>query len=420
MGWTDGGMEESGRTETNKNTTNTLAFDPRMQGYFYGAADKAMNAFNEPFKALNPNQYVAGPNADLQAAWSGIRGMQDPREFGQASDLFNRAAGYQANKYAAPEAYAAPQAFGNFGLQSLNIPQNFSAEAAKQYMNPFNEAVTEQARQQAIREGSRQAAQDQLQTVFGAGSSSSGAALKGALANQNMANTIADITAKGNAAAFDQARQQFNEDVNRRLGAEQFNIGAGERAYGLNQATAAQNEAARARAYGLNADTALNAFKANEDARQFAANLGLSSAQGLGALGTARQASDLNRYNALAAAGADQRNIESQKMALKLSEALAKRGWNQQQASQLAQILATIPTGRTQTGTETGTTREFTQTPSMMSQLGGLAGAAASMYFGLPMQLGQAGITSPGDIWKKAGGFWGTGGGSGMGDSLPG
>jgi hypothetical protein len=232
------------------------------------------------------------------------------------------------------------------------------------------------------------------------------------MANQNMANTIADITAKGNAAAFDQARQQFNEDVNRRLGAEQFNIGAGERAYGLNQATAAQNEAARAKAYGLNADTALNAFKANEDARQFAANLGLSSAQGLGALGTARQAADLNRYNALAAAGADQRNIESQKMALKLSEALAKRGWNQQQASQLAQILATIPTGRTQTGTETGTERTFSQTPSLMSSLGGLAGAAASMYFGLPMQLGREGITSPGDIWKKAGGFWGTGGGS--------
>lgn len=419
MGWTDGGMEESGRTETNKNTTNTLAFDPRMQGYFYGAADKAMNAFNEPFKALNPNEYVAGPNADLQAAWSGIRGMRDPKEFGQASDLFNRAAGFQAGNLAAPEAYGAPQAFGNFGLQSLNIPQNFSAENAKQYMNPYTEAVTEQARQQAIREGSRQAAQDQMQAVFGAGPSSSGAALKGALANQNMANTIADITARGNAAAFDQARQQFNTDIDRRLGAEQFNIGAGERAYGLNQATAAQNEAARARAYGLNADTALNAFKANEDARQFAANLGLSSAQGLGTLGAARQASDLNRYNALAAAGADQRSIENQKMALKLSEALAERGFNAQQASQLAQILATIPTGRTETGTERGTSREFSATPSLMSQLGGLAGAAASMYFGAPMMLGQQGITSPGQIFSNANKFWG-GGNSGVGDSLPG
>lgn len=415
MGWTDGGMEESGRTETNKNTTNTLTFDPRMQGYFYSAADKAMNAFNEPFKALNPNEYVAGPNADLQAAWSGIRGMRDPKEFGQASDLFNRAAGFQAGNLAAPEAYGAPQAFGNFGLQSLNIPQNFSAENAKQYMNPYTEAVTEQARQQAIREGSRQAAQDQMQAVFGAGPSSSGAALKGALANQNMANTIADITARGNAAAFDQARQQFNTDIDRRLGAEQFNIGAGERAYGLNQATAAQNEAARARAYGLNADTALNAFKANEDARQFAANLGLSSAQGLGTLGAARQASDLNRYNALAAAGADQRSIENQKMALKLSEALAKRGFNAQQASQLAQILATIPTGRTETGTETGTSREFSATPSLMSSLGGLAGAAASMYFGAPMMLGQQGITSPGQIFSNANKFWG-GGNSGVGD----
>lgn len=408
-----GGMEESGRTESTEDSSSSTTLDPRYQQSVYGATDQAANAFSGKLNQLDPNQYVAGSNPDLDAAWAGIRGMQAPGEFGQASDLFNRAAGFQAGNFAAPEAYGAPQAFGNFGLQSLNIPRNFSAEDAKQYMNPYTEAVTEQARQQAIREGSRQAAQDQMQAVFGAGPSSSGAALKAAFANQNMANTIADITARGNAAAFDQGRQQFNTDIDRRLGAEQFNIGAGERAYGLNQATAAQNEAARARAYGLNADTALNAFKANEDARQFAANLGLSSAQGLGALGTARQAADLQRYNARAAAGDYQRNMDKEKFAIKLQQALKNQDISRTDAAQLMQLLAATQHGTSSTGRKTGTSREFSQTPSIMGQLGGLAGAAASMYLGAPMMMGNQGVGSIGGLFDKANNFWGFGGDNG-------
>ena len=547
-----GGMEESGRTESTRDTSSTTTLDPRYQQAVYGATDRAINAFNGEFNALDPNQYVAGPNADLNAAWAGIRGLQAPGEYAQAGDLYNKASNFQAGNYNAPSAYgnynapsayadptafgnyggraeftnynapaefgrfnapdrfdvqgyAGPQAFGNYDLKTINAPQNFSAADAKQYMDPFNEAVTEQARQQAIREGNRQAALTQLQSSFGAGQGSSNAALQAAFANRNMTNTLADITAKGNSAAFKEGRDQFNADVNRRLGIEQFNIGAGERAYGMNQATAgqneaqrlaaynaqqraretgyglntkaaqdaylanqatygmntkaaqdaylanqsthgmnnkaaldaylanqntaAQNEAARARAYGLNADTALNAynanaatyglnartaqdaFNANQQGRQFAANLGLNAAQGLSALGTARQAANLQRYNALAAAGSDQRNIQNQKMAIKLQQALKGQDISREDASRLVQLLAATQHGRSSTGRETGTETTYSQTPSLMSSLGGLAGAAASMYLGAPMMLGSQGVGSIGGLFDKANNFWGGGGG---------
>jgi hypothetical protein len=548
-----GGEEESGRTESTRDTSSTTTLDPRYQQAVYGATDRAVDAFSGKFNPLNPNQYVAGPNSDLTAAWAGIRGLRAPGEYDQAGNLYNQAANFQAGNYDAPSAfgsyaapsayadptafgnyggraeftnynapaefgrfnapdrfdvqsYAGPQAFGNYDLKTINAPQNFSAADAKQYMDPFNEAVTEQARQQAIREGNRQAALTQLQSSFGAGLGSSNAALQAAFGNRNMANTIADITTKGNSAAFREARDQFNADVNRRLGIEQFNIGAGERAYGMNQATAgqneaqrlaaynaqqraresgyglntkaaqdaylanqatygmntkaaqdaylanqatygmntkaaldaylanqntaAQNEAARAKAYGLNADTALNAynanaatyglnaktaldaFNANQQGRQFAANLGLEAAQGLGALGTARQAADLQRYNARAAVGADRRNIENQKMAIKLQQALKGQDISREDAYKLAQILSATRSGETRTGRETGTSREFSQTPSLMSQLGGLAGSAASMYLGAPMMLGNQGINSIGGLFDNANNFWTGGGGN--------
>jgi hypothetical protein len=456
MGWLDGGMEESGWIGSTKDTSRTTTLKTRYQQAVYGATDRAANAFNGQFNALDPNKYVAGPNSDLNAAWAGIRGLKAPGEYDQAGNLYNQAANFQAGNYNAPAAfgnftapeqfgvqnYAGPQAFGNYDLKTVNTPQNFSAADAKQYMDPFNEAVTEQARQQAIREGDRQTALARLQSSLGAGSGSSNAALQDALASRNMANTLADITAKGNSAAFQQGREQFNADVNRRLGAEQFNVGAGERAYGMNQATAGQNEAQRLAAYnalqraresgyglntkaaqdaylanqstyGLNARTAQDAFNANQQGRQFAANLGLNAAQGLGALGTARQAANIQRYNALAAAGADRRNIENQKMAIKLQQALKGQDISRDDAMKLAQILAATQHGETRTGHETGTERKFEQTPSLMSSLGGLAGAAASMYLGAPMMLGSQGIGSIGGMFDKANNFWSGGGGGG-------
>jgi hypothetical protein len=103
-------------------------------------------------------------------------------------------------------------------------------------------------------------------------------------------------------------------------------------------------------------------------------------------------------------------------MAIKLQQALKNQDISREDAYKLAQILAATQHGRSSTGRETGTSREFSQTPSLMSTLGGLAGSAASMYLGAPMMLGGQGINSIGGVFDRANNFWSGGGGSSLQD----
>jgi len=103
-------------------------------------------------------------------------------------------------------------------------------------------------------------------------------------------------------------------------------------------------------------------------------------------------------------------------MAIKLQQALKRQDISRDDAMKLAQILSATRSGETRTGRETGTSREFSQTPSLMSTLGGLAGSAASMYLGAPMMLGNQGINSIGGLFDRANNFWTGGGGSSLQD----
>jgi hypothetical protein len=107
---------------------------------------------------------------------------------------------------------------------------------------------------------------------------------------------------------------------------------------------------------------------------------GMTGAEGLGKLGTAEQAANLQRIQAQAAAGAEQREYQQQMLDTAYADFLRQRDYPMEQLSYYSSLLRGIPVqmGSTQTS--------YAPPPSMVSQL---AGAGTSLY-GASKLLGMA------------------------------
>jgi hypothetical protein len=94
--------------------------------------------------------------------------------------------------------------------------------------------------------------------------------------------------------------------------------------------------------------------------------IGMEGARGLGQLGQTQQQTDLSRIQAQAAAGAEQRGLEQQRMDTAYADFLRQRDYPMEQLGYYSNLLRGVPVqlGSTQT--------TYAQPPSMASQIGGL------------------------------------------------
>jgi len=197
-----------------------------------------------------------------------LQGMgQMPSEYGQASDIYNKAAqgllgqtnyqpqqvsaqnisperltaaGYSAADMQAPEDI---QALGYDAAQmqgaQMRGPQQWTSRTASQYMDPYAQSVIDQD----IFESNRNFRQN-LNTLRG-GAARAGAfggsrsTLQGTEALRNQGYTLEDIQNKGMSQAYNQALQQFNTAQGQGLQAGQANLQAALTTQQANQA--AQN-----------------------------------------------------------------------------------------------------------------------------------------------------------------------------------
>jgi hypothetical protein len=144
---------------------------------------------------------------------------------------------------------------------------DWDAEDAAKYMNPYTENVTNIALRNARDENARQVAENGLRAARSGGLGGSRAAVADAMAAQGLERNIGDITTQNQFQAYQNAQQQFNADRGR-----------------MGQA-----------------------------------------AQGLAGLGTGRQAADISRLGALGAAG------EAQQMNAQKKLDIAKMDWDKMQ-----------------------------------------------------------------------------------------
>lgn len=98
---------------------------------------------------------------------------------------------------------------------------------------------------------------------------------------------------------------------------------------------------------------------------------GMSGSEGLGRLGVAEQAADLERIKAQSASGADQRAYEQQLLDTRYADFLRQRDYPMEQLGYFSNLLRGVPVGLGSTQTT------YAPPPSMFSQL---AGAGTSLY----------------------------------------
>lgn len=139
---------------------------------------------NEPYYAYQ-GPLTAGESAGQTAAFQGIANLTVPTE-----------------------------QMGNY------VPQQFTAQAAQQYMNPYLQAALDPQIAEARRQAEIQRVQDAGRlTQAGAFGGSRQAIMESEL-NRNLLQNLSGITGAGYATAYDKAMQQFNTEQDRQAAAQ--------------------------------------------------------------------------------------------------------------------------------------------------------------------------------------------------------
>lgn len=343
-------MGKGGGTPSQQTVTQTNVPE-YLQPFMTDLANRAQAASMTPYEKY-PGERTAPFTEQQRAVQQEMAGLGTPGQFRTAADFATTAGlgALEASRYGpaqvsvdritspvltqfqmeapqqvAAQQYQAPQmrtAQTGFSPQlerfQMTEPGAFTATTAEQYMSPYQQAVTDIAKRQAVAEAQK------LQTA-----ANLGAARQGTYggARQTLARTerergllqnLSDIQAKGSEAAFQQAQQQFERDRAARMGAQRENLAAALGVQqlgtqtGLQAALAnlsseqqanVQNLAAQLQTQGLTADQALRAALANQQAGLTTAQQNLAARLGVQQLGTQTglQAAQANQQAALEA-----------------------------------------------------------------------------------------------------------------------
>jgi len=194
-------------------------------------------------------------------------------------------------------------------VDTQSFTQPGSADA---YMSPYMQSVVDIQKREAQRQSGIQGTQQQAQAAqagaFGGGRD----AIMRAERERNLSQQMGDIQAQGSQAAYTQAIQQFNQEQQARLAAQQANqqagLTVGTQNLSAQQQSAVQNAANQLQASGMNAQQAMQAALANQQAGLTVGGQNLTAQQQANVQNAANQlqASGMNAQQAMQAALANQ------------------------------------------------------------------------------------------------------------------
>ena len=313
--------------------TSTTSNIPEYAKPYY--TNLLQRAQAESYRGYTPyrGERIAGLTPAQLQTQRDVMALQQPGQFGVGTGMVG-AGGMQGLQYG--------QTGVGIGLMGTQAGQQYMGMATdpfatQAFMSPYMQSVVDVQKQAAIRDA-------QLSNLAG----NLGAARQGTYggARQLLAQTereralagkLGEIQATGSQKAFEAAQQamQYGSDLGLRgLGVGLQGVGAG--LQGAQQATQA--------------------------------------GQALGQLGTAQQQADLQRFQAQATVGEQQRAIEQQKLDAAYADFLRQRDYPMEQLMNYSNILRgnAAALGSTQT--------TYAPPPSIASQLAGTGLAAAGIY----------------------------------------
>jgi hypothetical protein len=213
-----------------------------------------------------PAQTVAGFNPLQQQTQQAVAGMQRPGEFGQSATglTSGQQLGYGT----------ALQGLGQAFMYNPQSAQTFGSAQASQYMNPYQQNVTDIALREAQQQGQMQKQAGAMGAIGRGTFGGARQALIQAEQDRGLMRTMGDIQAQGSQQAYQNAQQQFNADQQRQQQAQQY-------------------------AATLGSQLGLAGMQG-----------GIDTSKALGALGTEQQQADLARLTAQGATGAQQQELD--------------------------------------------------------------------------------------------------------------
>ena len=412
-----------GAPQTQKVEQTTTNLPKYLEPYVTDIASRAQAESNREYTPYE-GQRIAGFTPEQQQVQQNVMGLQQPGQFGQATDFATQAglgslATGQYNPYtfstqnvAAPnlQQYQMGTAQTNYNpnLQNYQMgqAQTFGQPQAQQYMSPYAQNVMDVQKREAITDAQKA----QLMTNLGAARQGTyGGArqlLAGTERERALGTQLGDIQAKGLQSAYENAQAQFERDraaqmgvgrtnLEAQLGVQQLgaNIGAQTALANLSadQQARVQNLEAQLGVQQLGTQTGLQAALANqqqameaqrlsEASRQFGSNLGmqgfaqaLQSAQTLGNLGQTQQQMDLQRLQAQDLTAAQMQQMNQKQLDLRYQDFINQRDDPRRALDYYSNSVRGLPNqmGYTQTTSA--------PPPSMASQIGGLGIGALSL-----------------------------------------
>ena len=270
---------------------------------------------------------TAGPSTLQTNAFQGIGNLTVPTGYAQASDIAsNVATGY-----------------GNVGTYDPTqfTTNQFNAQYAQQYMNPYLQAALDPQIREAQRAAEMKRMQDAGRLTQAGAFGGSRQAIMESEGNRNLMQNVSDILAKGYNTAYDKAADVFKSDQER----------------------------------------ALDAQKASELSRQYGAKYGLDALSGQ--LNAAKTLSDITGTELSAergilqdqlAAGKDQRDIEQQGLTADYAQYLREFNYPQEQLNNYMAALKSI------TPQATVATNTYGLVPGAVQNAAGGAAGAQGLY----------------------------------------
>lgn len=270
-------------------------------------------AYNRDFPAYDQSDRIAGfTSAELagQQARGDMFNRGDPYA-GMALQGLGQAAGSLENISDVNSDYAANQFdFGRFGQQQMN-----------DYMNPFQQGVTDTELRTAAEEFQRQQNRSDSERVSSGSRGGYREALDQMMGRQLQGQTLADIQGRGSLASYQNAQQQYERDR-----------GAAIQAAQMGDASAFQAAQLGLEAGGMNQRMGLDRAKAYRD-------IGMSTSD----LANQEQTREMARIGAVEQAGERQRQMEQARMDLAYEEFM--RGYDEpkDRMNFIASMLQGIP-----------------------------------------------------------------------------
>jgi len=402
-------------------TTGLAALPDWAQGY---AKDAISNAASLTNINTNPyQQYDAQRIADFspmqQQAQQGAANMQTSGAIGVGQDIAQAAGLSALGTGYTPSNYGSqfnPQGIG-YGAQTMQGYQMGPAErvqtqsfaqpgAADAYMSPYMQSVVDIQKREAQRQSGIQGTQQQAQAAqagaFGGGRD----AIMRAERERNLSQQMGDIQTQGSQAAYQQAQQQFNQEQQARLAAQQANqqagLTTGIQNLGAAQQTGLANQAALNQAGQFNAGQNLQAAslgaqygqaanQLNEQSRQYGAGLGLQGLQTglqaagqLGTLGQNEYTQNMGINQLQGQYGAQQQAQQQQGLTQSYQDFLNQQNYPYKQMGFMSDMLRGLPLG------QQSTQSIYQAPPSAIQNIGALGlGAYGAKQLGMFAEGGQ-------------------------------